>query len=110
MAVNKTTNVYIQKFERDDEADAAAGVLQKRRVANDDLIEELRGAGNKAGRSAFSASDYVRNIRLLSKWRLIAGQKRDGCIQLDQQHHIEQQKYLEIKVLYFISSLSLRRL
>ncbi|XP_003425314.1 uncharacterized protein LOC100678390 [Nasonia vitripennis] len=74
-------------------AAGAARFERRRRAAKDEPIQELRG-GRPSG---FSASRYVADVRLLAKWRLVAGQKRDGCIQLDQQHELERQQYREIK-------------
>lgn len=67
----------------------------RKREISSGLIRELRECGRQA---PFSKSRYVREIRLLSIWRLLVGQKRDGCIQLDQQIDIEYRQYLKIKV------------
>ncbi|XP_023314408.1 uncharacterized protein LOC106648168 [Trichogramma pretiosum] len=53
-----------------------------------------------AASNAFSMSDYVRDIRLLSKWKLVAGLKRDCVIQIDQKLNIERQRFLRIKRKY----------
>ncbi|KAJ8681565.1 hypothetical protein QAD02_017357 [Eretmocerus hayati] len=75
-----------------------------RRIAKDsskdadaELLRLLRESG--PGRS-FSRTRYVGNSRSLSRWRLLTGQKRDACIRLEQQMHLEHRKYLAIKEEY----------
>ena len=65
------------------------------RDAGYDITRGLLATKMKA---KFSMIDYVRDIRLLSKWRLILGLKQDTCLQIDNQLDLEQSKLDQLKV------------
>ncbi|KAL7301160.1 hypothetical protein TKK_0006132 [Trichogramma kaykai] len=77
--------------------DLEAGDRSKKSVEldNSQVFRKAAAASN-----AFSMSDYVRDIRLLSKWKLVVGLKRDCVIQIDQKLNIERQRFLRIKRKY----------
>ncbi|CAB0033021.1 unnamed protein product [Trichogramma brassicae] len=88
LSVRKLT----QDLEAGDQSKKSGGPVD---LDNSQVFRKAAAASN-----AFSMSDYVRDIRLLSKWKLVAGLKRDCVIQIDQKLNIERQRFLRIKRKY----------